>query len=249
MTACRVRFLGHATVLIDLDGTRFITDPLLRPRIPGLVHRHPIKDWHVVDGVQAILISHLHHDHLDIPSLRYLDKRALLLAPTGAAHVLHSRGIRTSAELRPADTMQVGQVRVIAIEAHHVGYRVPFGPLGGCLGFVLEGSRRIYFAGDTAVFSGMTRLAPLDLALLPIAGWGPVLGRGHMDPRQAAEALRRLRPRVAVPIHWGSLVPLGLHVKAWRYLTRPPHEFAELAARVTPDVQVRVLSPGQALDL
>jgi L-ascorbate metabolism protein UlaG (beta-lactamase superfamily) len=94
----------------------------------------------------------------------------------------------------------------------------------------------------------MDQLGDIDLALLPVGGWGPILGPGHMSPREAVRALKLLRPRVAVPIHWGSLVPVGLHVRAWPYLTRPPREFAALARRQAPDVKVRVLAPGASLE-
>jgi L-ascorbate metabolism protein UlaG (beta-lactamase superfamily) len=63
---------------------------------------------------------------------------------------------------------------------------VPFGPNGGCLGFVVEGCARVYFAGDTGLFPAMAALGPVDVALLPIAGWGPVLGPGHLDSLEAA---------------------------------------------------------------
>ena len=70
---------------------------------------------------------------------------------------------------------------------------------------------RVYFAGDTDLFPGMEEaIGPTDLSLLPVWGWGPTLGEGHLDPRAAAEAARRLRPRVAVPIHWGTFFPMGL---------------------------------------
>ena len=88
----------------------------------------------------------------------------------------------------------------------------------------------------------------LDLALVPIWGWGPRLGPGHLDPERAAEALTLLRPRVAVPIHWGTLFPRGQRDRS-RRLTDPPHEFAREAARVAPEVDVRILSPGDSLDL
>ena len=243
-----VRFLGHATLVIDLDGVRFITDPLLRSWVPGLVHRHRVRDLSVVDGVQGILISHMHHDHLDLPSLRYLPPDAQVLAPIASAPLLRRR-MRSVLEMRETETAEVGGVRIIATHARHVGFRAPFGPLGGSLGFILEGSQRIYFAGDTDVFPGMAELGPIDLALLPVAGWGPTLGPGHMDAAAAVEALKLIRPRLAIPIHWGSLVPFGLHIRTWSYLKRPPHEFAEIAARVVPDVRVQVLEPGQGLEL
>ena len=72
------------------------------------------------------------------------------------------------------------------------------------LGYVIAGGgRRVYFAGDTELFEEMSELRPIDLALLPVWGWGPSLNPGHLDPAGAARALALLRPRVAVPIHWG----------------------------------------------
>jgi L-ascorbate metabolism protein UlaG (beta-lactamase superfamily) len=92
----------------------------------------------------------------------------------------------------------------------------------------------------------MEALAPLDVALLPVWGWGPSLGRGHLNPRTAAETLRLLRPRVAVPIHWGTYFPIG---RGGRRLADPPHEFARHAAELAPDVEVRVLKPGDGFEL
>jgi L-ascorbate metabolism protein UlaG (beta-lactamase superfamily) len=119
------------------------------------------------------------------------------------------------------------------------------------LGFVLAGSRRAYFAGDTDLFPEMAELAAdeLDLALLPIGGWGPRLGAGHLDPRRAAEALRLIRPQVAVPIHWGVLHPIGVGRLKLRYLTRPGEQFAAHAAELAPQVDVRLLEPGESLEL
>ena len=96
----------------------------------------------------------------------------------------------------------------------------------------------------------MAELAPgLDLALLPVAGWGPTLGEGHLDPKRAARALALLRPRIAVPIHWGTLHPMGLGRLMARQLTEPPRELVRYAARLAPDVEVRVLAPGESLAL
>jgi hypothetical protein len=79
------------------------------------------------------------------------------------------------------------------------------------MGHVLEAcGTRVYASGDTDLFDGMSALGPLDVALLPVWGWGPTLGPGHLDPARAALAVERLRPRVAVPVHWGSLALTGL---------------------------------------
>ena len=144
---------------------------------------------------------------------------------------------------------EIDTVRVVATPARHTGFRPPFGPLGGCLGFVLEGSARVYFAGDTALFPQMAALGPVDVALLPVAGWGPVLGPGHMDPLEAARALRLLRPKIAIPIHWGTLAPVGLHLWHWPYLVNPPLDFVDHARDLAPEVVVRVLEPGESVEI
>jgi L-ascorbate metabolism protein UlaG (beta-lactamase superfamily) len=153
-------------------------------------------------------------------------------------------------EIDEGETISVGAVSVTATLAEHDGRRNLFDS-GRTLGYVVEGSSRIYFAGDTDLFPAMAELGHLDLALVPIWGWGPSLGRGkHMDPERAAEALSLLRPRIAVPIHWGTYHPLHLGLReAPRYLSEPPERFVRAAANVAPDVEVRVLQPGETLDL
>jgi L-ascorbate metabolism protein UlaG (beta-lactamase superfamily) len=123
---------------------------------------------------------------------------------------------------------------------------------GASLGYAIGGSRRIYFAGDTSLFPEMDGLVPdLDLALIPIWGWGPTLGGGeHLDPAGAAEAIRMLRPRTAVPIHWGTYRPLHhgvLHDPD--FLTEPADAFVREMAKTAPEVDVRVLKPGEGLEL
>ena len=118
------------------------------------------------------------------------------------------------------------------------------------IGFLVEGERRVYFAGDTDLFEGMGELAPgLDIALLPVWGWGPSIGTGHLDPERAARAAALLSPRVAIPIHWGSLYPLGLARVRPGPLRAPPREFAARVRELAPQVEVRVLSPGEATPL
>jgi L-ascorbate metabolism protein UlaG (beta-lactamase superfamily) len=135
------------------------------------------------------------------------------------------------------------------VPAIHAGKRYPVGSSTEAVGYVIEADgRRVYFAGDTDLFDGMTDLGELDLALMPVWGWGPHLGAGHLDPERAAEAVALLEPRLAVPIHWGTLFPRINRDRAGR-LTDPPHEFAASAARVAPAVDVRILAPGDALDL
>jgi L-ascorbate metabolism protein UlaG (beta-lactamase superfamily) len=116
------------------------------------------------------------------------------------------------------------------------------------VGYLIDdGDERVYFAGDTDVFDEMADLAGIDLALLPVWGWGPRLGPGHMDPRRAAEALTVLRPRAVVPIHWGTLWPLGMGRVRPHRVERPPLEFERHAAELAPEVKVFVTPPGETV--
>jgi L-ascorbate metabolism protein UlaG (beta-lactamase superfamily) len=201
----------------------------------------------VPGGVDAVLLSHLHYDHLDLPSLKMLPNDVRVLAPAGAGALLRSAGVRQVEELLPGETAEVSGVRIEATPAEHDDRRRPLGARATPLGFVVRGRTSVYFAGDTDVFPGMADLAPIDAALLPVAGWGPTLGPGHMDAEQAAEAAALLRPAVAVPIHWGTLHPRGRRRGAWFHT--PPHMFAARVAELAPEVDVRVLEPGAALEL
>ncbi len=240
----RIVFLGHATVLIECEGVRLLTDPLLRPRVAHLRrHAQPV-DMAQIAGVDAVLISHMHHDHLDPASLRLLGRDVPILVPHGAASWLRRRHFNAVRELAAGETESVGALAVTAVEAHHEGRRAG-GPRAGAVGFLLRGRHTIYFAGDTELFAGMSDLsAGLDVALLPIGGWGPTLGPGHMDPSEAARAAVLLQPRIAIPIHWGTFLAMGLSRRHRAELHDPPHLFASEVADLAPAVEVRILAPG-----
>ena len=130
-----------------------------------------------------------------------------------------------------------------AVRAVHDGRRIPVGPPSSGVGFVVGGG--VYFAGDTEPYAEMAELAgTLDAALIPITGWGPKTGPGHMDPREAAEALALLRPALAVPIHWGTYRRIGHQPTG-----DPAREFEAHAAELAPDVRVAVLAPGGSVEI
>jgi L-ascorbate metabolism protein UlaG (beta-lactamase superfamily) len=241
----RLTYVGHATVLIELDGIRLLTDPVLRSRV-GPLRRHGRRpDPGASADLDAVLISHLHHDHADLPSLRRVGRNRALVVPPGAGRFFASHGFSAASELAPGAERRFGDVVVGAVAADHDG-----SGLGSrdaeSIGFVVAGSRRVYFAGDTDLFDGMEELGPIDVALLPIWGWGPSLGPGHLDPERAARAAAMIAPRVVVPIHWGTLYPFGLARLRPGPLRAPGAAFAGWMAELAPAVEVRTLQPGQA---
>jgi L-ascorbate metabolism protein UlaG (beta-lactamase superfamily) len=237
-------WLGHSTVVIDLDGTRVVTDPVLRGRIWHL-RRDAVVAASAVGHLDAILVSHTHFDHLDLGSLDRLDRNLPVVVPRGVGPLVRRRGFVRALELDVGDELALGAVRIRATHAEHESSRGPFSPNAPSLGYVVQGAARIYFAGDTGLFPGMRRLGAVDVALLPVAGWGPRLGAGHLDPAGAAEALRLLHPKAALPIHWGTF----RRFFAERPDDRPAREFARIAREVAPEVDVRVLSIGETLTL
>jgi L-ascorbate metabolism protein UlaG (beta-lactamase superfamily) len=241
----RLTYVGHATTLIEVDGVALLTDPVLRERI-GHVRRiaPPVEAELRPDG---ILVSHAHRDHLDLPSLRRLERSIPAYAPPACTQLLRRDG-RPVEELEPGARVRVGAIEILATTAVHDGRRVPVGTARASVGFLVSGSVRVYFAGDTDLFDGMRELsAGLDVALLPVWGWGPRLGPGHLDPERAARAAGLLRPRVAIPVHWGTYAS----PRAWWRSdpALPAREFERLAAIHAPGVAVTVLSPGESSEL
>ena len=234
-------------MLIELGGVRLLTDPLLRGWL-GHLRRHAAPPAAgLTDDLDAVLISHLHLDHLDLPSLRRLPPDTRLLVPRGAGAFLRRRGLTHVEELAAGEQATVAGVEVAAVPAVHERRRRPYGAEADTLGFVA--GERVYFAGDTDLFDGMGELGGLDVALLPVWGWGPSLGEGHMDPEDAARAAALLRPRMAIPIHWGTFYPRLLARFKPDRLTEPPHEFAAAVARLAPEITVQVLAPGESVEL
>ncbi len=171
-----------------------------------------------------------------------------MIAPRGCAGAVRRAGARDVVEVDEGSRVTVAGRVIEGVHAAHDGRRHPFAAPMTALGYVVEGPPNIYFAGDTDLFSGMSALAGrVDVALLPIWGWGTRVPAGHLDPVRAAEAVSRIRPRLAIPIHWGTLRAWG----AQRGLdpVAPARAFSDAVARSTPGTAVRVLMPGQRTPL
>jgi L-ascorbate metabolism protein UlaG (beta-lactamase superfamily) len=249
-SGARITFVGHATMMVEMDGVRVLTDPVLRRRIAHL-HHHGSGLAHAEHRrADLLLLSHAHWDHLDLPSLRQLDKTIPVLTPRGVGRLAQKAGFANVQEMRVGETVKAGDLTITATPAVHNGARSPFTEPLGCLGFVIRGNLTVYFPGDTDIFPEMAGLVDdLDVALMPVWGWGPTLGAGHMTPQRAAEALVLLQPKLAIPIHWGTLYPVGMRLILPIHLVRPPQLFARHARELAPQVKVHILHPGDHLDV
>jgi L-ascorbate metabolism protein UlaG (beta-lactamase superfamily) len=252
-----VTWAGHSTVLIELDGTRLLTDPVLHHRVGPLRRVAREVEREHFDRVDAVLLSHLHADHSHLHSLRTVGSATRILAPRGSGRWLARHGFREVQELAAGEETTVGAVRVHATEAAHNSYRWhlgerrlwPIGVSADPIGYVMRGSASCYFAGDTDLFDNLAGLSgSIDLALLPVSGWGAKVGSGHLDPERAATAAALIGPRVVVPIHWGTLA-LALPRRRPPDSERHARQFATLVAARAPGVSVRVLLPGERIEL
>jgi L-ascorbate metabolism protein UlaG (beta-lactamase superfamily) len=240
----RLTYVGHATVLVEHAGVRMLTDPLLRAGVAHVRRRVPVPSLEPLMSLDAILISHAHADHLDVPSLRLLGHKGPLIAPRGCGSIISRAGVRDVIELVAGEQCAVGSIGVEAVPAEHDGRRHPLGRRIPALGYLLHGPARIYFAGDTDLFDAMDTLAGrVDVALLPVWGWGPRLPEGHLDPRTAARAVATIRPALAIPIHWGTMRSVG--AGSGDDPRAPALAFAEAVTSVAPATEVRILEPGE----
>ncbi|GAB3911557.1 MBL fold metallo-hydrolase [Kibdelosporangium lantanae] len=250
MDGLGMRFLGHSTVRMEIAGRVVLTDPVLTPRVGPLTRVVPPLTPEAWADVDMVLISHIHGDHLHLPSLRLMPD-ARVVVPPGAGQWLRGQGVRNVEELTAP--IVDGDLRVTATHADHSGHRwgprLTHGPQSVAVGHLVETTDiRIYAAGDTDLFDGMADLGPVDVALLPVWGWGMTLGPGHLTPVRAAEAAARVRARVAVPVHWGTLAVPGIArtPRMRRLLADPPWEFARAVGGRS---DVRVTAPGAEVRL
>jgi L-ascorbate metabolism protein UlaG (beta-lactamase superfamily) len=243
----RLTYLGHATVVIELDGVRIVTDPVLTKRLGPLRRRGPAPDPARIGAIDGILISHGHPDHFHArpsghPGL------AVMVVPRGLGRAApHS--VRDVREVDIDERVDLGSVRVTAVLARHgrwARYRD-----ARPLGYLIEGSVRLYFAGDTALDPAMTGLAGrVDVALLPVGRWGPPRGPARLSPSTAVDAARLVGAAVAIPIHWGTLYVPGFEGGRWGWGSLDAGDaFAAEAADRAPDLDVRVLRPGESTEL
>jgi L-ascorbate metabolism protein UlaG (beta-lactamase superfamily) len=209
--AARLTWIGHASWLVQLDGISLLIDPIFSESLgPGTARFvAPALAPGELPAIDATLITHNHRDHLDLPSVRAVNRPVIAgvgLAPLFAGAKLACTELEWWSETR------VGSVRVRFVPSQHWSQRAlndRNATLWG--GFVIEGSTAcIYHSGDTAYFDGFSeigrRAGPIDAALLPIGAYDPAwfMSKQHMNPEEATQAFCDLRARQFVAMHWGT---------------------------------------------
>jgi L-ascorbate metabolism protein UlaG (beta-lactamase superfamily) len=243
-----VTWWGHATATVETGGTRVVTDPVLGDRLLHLKRYAVTPPREAVDA-DLVLISHLHHDHCHVPSLARFGSEVPILVPRGGEALLARIAGDRVVPVAPGDVVERAGVRVEVLAATHDGRRHPMSrDRPPALGFRIENDAGSWwFPGDTELRDDMSSIEPVDLALVPIGGWGPTLEDGHMHPEHGAEAVERVGARWAVPVHWGTFWPLGLRQVAranhQRLFVTPGERFVEALAES--GTEVVLLAPGE----
>lgn len=253
----RVTWLGHSTVLIEIDGVRVLSDPVWGPRASPLRLAGPKRFQPVpvalgaMPPVDLVILSHDHYDHLDYPTIRALARSEVpFVTSLGVGAHLQAWGVPpqriTELDWWEHHELAGAAVRVSAAPAQHFSGRTPKTRNATLWSsFVVQSERHcVFFSGDTGLTSEFERIrarfGPFDLVMVEVGGWHPAWGDMHLGPEHALEAVELLGARAWLPVHWGTF-SLAMH--AW-------DQPAETLLALSPRSQARLVMPklGEAVE-
>jgi N-acyl-phosphatidylethanolamine-hydrolysing phospholipase D len=216
-----VTWIGHATLLVQMEHVTFLTDPIWSDRpspVPFLGPRRYVEPGLEIDdlpNIDFVIVSHNHYDHLDLPTLRSLATRntaTVFYVPLGNGELLRQQGIENVQELDWGQTAVHQGTTVHCLPSQHWSKRsLTDDHRALWSSWAVTGTeRRFYFAGDTGYFTGFEtigrKLGPFDLVALPIGAYAPraMMRESHMNPEEALQAAIDLRASRAVAMHFGT---------------------------------------------
>jgi L-ascorbate metabolism protein UlaG (beta-lactamase superfamily) len=221
-----VTWMGHSTVLIEIDGKLVMTDPVFSDHASPYAWLPPKSFYKTmpvslddIDFIDVVLISHDHYDHLDHKTMTALAKKVgQFVVPLGVGSHLQHWGIdeERTTELDWWQNTTIATLTLTATPAQHFSGRTLSGGNETLwAGWAIKGrSENIFFSGDTAYFPGFKdigeKLGPFDLTLIECGAYNEAWSNVHMFPEQTAKAHRDLKGKVLLPIHWGRF-DLALH--------------------------------------
>jgi L-ascorbate metabolism protein UlaG (beta-lactamase superfamily) len=208
--ALAASWLGHATILLRIDGTTILTDPVLSNRVGlglGVITGGPRRfvapalSLRELPAIDVILISHAHFDHLDRPTLNRLSKRAHVITAPHTADLLRDLGFAHVTELRWGESATVGSLTITAQQVRHWGARTLYDRHRGYNAYVIQSpTHRVLYGGDTAHCDHFKDVNPVDLAILGIGGYDPYV-MAHATPEQAWDMAQQCRAEGILPMH------------------------------------------------
>ncbi|GAA4861559.1 MBL fold metallo-hydrolase [Saccharopolyspora rosea] len=244
-------WVGHATFVVRIGGATVLTDPVWSARVPGVPRRltPPGVSFGELPGVDAVVISHNHYDHLDAPTVLRLPRGTPVLVPAGLGRWFRRRGFTAVVELDWWESAEVAGLTFDFAPAQHWSRRGPRDTCRSLWGsWVITGpDRRVYHAGDSGYgphFAEIGHRYPgIDVAMVPIGAYAPrwFMKSVHMDPEEAVRAVGDLGAARAATMHWGTFAltqepvtePLARVRKAWREAGRDPDDLWDLAVGET----------------
>lgn len=245
-----VTYIGHATVFIHLDSTNIITDPMFSDYISWFAKRYvePGIKLENLPPVDVILISHEHYDHLDEPTLSQLSKDIPVVISKELVDDIEELGFNDVRGLKWWESTTINGIKITATPAQHIA--------SNCSGYIVEGSKTIYFAGDTGLVGGMKEIGKkfaIDVALLPIGDYSPRLWfipgfnkmtrERHMAPGDIPAAIEMLQNQMVIPIHWGTFKISGTD------LNEPIEWLYKIIKEKKLEEKVIILKHGEGLNL
>ena len=207
LAAC---WIGHATVLLRIDGMTILTDPVLSNRIGvglGLITGGPRRlvapalTVRQLPKLDLILISHAHFDHLDRPTLTRLNKNVPVITAHKTHDLIRDLGFRTVTELQWGEQVELGSLKIAAREVNHWGARTFFDLHRGFNAYLIESAKhKVLYGGDTAYHEGFRDIGGVDLAILGIGAYDPYIA-AHATPEQAWEMANHARAQRILAMH------------------------------------------------